>query len=400
MTDLSRTCERCERKLPHAARFCRHCGGKALQRPAEDSLLRSTADTRCPGCDAQVAPHARFCRTCGAVLTGGSESVTAVHSSNAETSRTTRRAVTSASAPRPPVDQTPDHPDRQRRWPVIAVFCFLAVGAGIGAYLVVTDGSSDPEVVSTQPMESAPSSRPPGEPPDAPSASDLRTWPKGVEAYTIIVASKESRTEAEAVARDAADGGAPAGILRSDRYTTLRPGFWVAFIDEFDSAQAAKADLDKYRSRRFSDAFVDLISKERQEPGGTITATSVGAVTVGMSRDDVERYFTPPDRRGAVDWTWTFPDGELTLQFETATGTLNGYDANTAELATVSGAVVGGPFEPVERRYGSQLTQSPIGEHTLTLSEGKPGTYPALTFSVIDTRIASIGGGYPRPAGE
>lgn len=42
-----------------------------------------------------------------------------------------------------------------------------------------------------------------------------------------------------------------------------------------------------------------------------------------------------------------------------------------------------------------------MGEGSYLLSEGEPGTFPALTFSVEgDNTIASISGGEFQPAGE
>lgn len=146
-------------------------------------------------------------------------------------------------------------------------------------------------------------------------------------------------------------------------------------------------------------------------PTGVLGTEGVGEATVGMTQADVEDQFGTPDRTETVnfgagaapqiDWVWTFDDGDLRLQFETEGDTLTGYRCETAQLATSSGLTVGDSFDPIAERYGDQLEEAPIGEGLYLLSEGEPGTYPALTFEVTNAGVVrSIGGGVPQAAGE
>ena len=61
---------------------------------------------------------------------------------------------------------------------------------------------------------------------------------------------------------------------------------------------------------------------------------------------------------------------------------------------------VGDPFSLIRDEYGGQLEESVVGEGSYLLSEGEPASYPALTFSVEEETITSIGGGAFQPAGE
>ena len=151
-------------------------------------------------------------------------------------------------------------------------------------------------------------------------------------------------------------------------------------------------------------------------PSGVLGTGGVGSAQIGMSAEEVEARFGPPPRKEEVnfsagpapqiDWIWSFADGELRLQFDTRSGTFTGYVCDTANFATVSGFKVGGPFASLRQRYGDQLTESPIGapaengDGLWVLSDGEPGSYPALTFSVDDDVITAISGGEPQSAGE
>jgi hypothetical protein len=235
-------------------------------------------------------------------------------------------------------------------------------------------------------------------------------WPGGQEAYTVILASKARKGEAAAFAERAPVSVGPTGVLRSDNYTTLLPGYWVAFAGRLPTAERALNGAERLHETGFADAFGELISTRPQDPTGTITASTIGSLRVGMSVEQVRRYVTEPDVERTVgfgsgpgpetDWTWRLPDGELTLQFDRAGGRLKSFESTTGQVATTSGLGVGDSFAPIQRRYGGQIRRSPLGEHTLVLSEGRPGTFPALTFSVYDGAIEAIAGGLPRPAGE
>jgi hypothetical protein len=151
-------------------------------------------------------------------------------------------------------------------------------------------------------------------------------------------------------------------------------------------------------------------------PSGALGTNGVGSAQIGMSAEQVEaRFGAPPAKEEVnfgggpapqIDWVWSFPDGDLRLQFDTSSGTLTGYVCDTANFATVSGFKVGSPFSGLRERYGDQLTESPIGgpaengDGLWVLSDGEAGTYPALTFGVEDDVIASISGGEPQSAGE
>jgi S1-C subfamily serine protease len=102
-----------------------------------------------------------------------------------------------------------------------------------------------------QAWETAPQSAPPGScgsvgstatstasatggPPPSPGA-----LPAGISGWTVILASKASEADAQAVASAAvADGLPQVGVLFSSDHASLRPGFWVAFSAAFSTTAA------------------------------------------------------------------------------------------------------------------------------------------------------------------
>lgn len=276
-------------------------------------------------------------------------------------------------------------------------------GDGGGEKVASSAPASNPEPVEADPRTS-------DEPEPVELAPDTGDWPAGEEAYTILIASKESEAEAAEFAEKATSKGVEAGVLRSDGFTTLIPGYWVAYGEQFETMGEAEDRLNWFHEHGFPDAFVRPISTEPQQPGGTATAVSAGPVHIGMSMADVSDYLAPPDDEQEVslsagpapeiDWIWHLEGGDLTFQFSTDSERLTGYETNSTAFSTSSGLSIGDSFAPIEDEYGDQLRDSPIGEGVYLLSEGDPGTFPALKFFVQRDRIQSIGGGYYRAAGE
>ena len=81
------------------------------------------------------------------------------------------------------------------------------------------------------------------------------TWPDGKSAHTVILASAGSRQEAEAKQQKAQDAGITAGVLKSDDFSSLRPGYWVVFDGQFDSVEEATTRAEEDRGKGFADAY-------------------------------------------------------------------------------------------------------------------------------------------------
>ena len=180
---------------------------------------------------------------------------------------------------------------RPPRWRLAAALAALALllgvaGAGFALGLVVdSDERKAAEPVArsatpaTRPARPAPAPREepvpgaerarqpdkpekkPAEPAAPPAgASGIRTWPRGKDAYTVVLQSLGDRKSAVTRAKEVSKDGIPAGVLDSDKYSSLSPNFWIVFAGVYKSqAQAGKA-AQRYSSRGFAGAFPQFVN--------------------------------------------------------------------------------------------------------------------------------------------
>jgi septal ring-binding cell division protein DamX len=134
--------------------------------------------------------------------------------------------------------------------------------AAVGAAPTVT-GTTTP-VPSATP-EASPSAEPSGTPEPAATptptsgtgASGLATWPAGQSGYTIVLSSDSTHSAAVQKGQDFAAQGIPGvGVLNSDNFSSLKPGFFVVFSGVYDSESEAGDALDGVPAK---DAYVRRI---------------------------------------------------------------------------------------------------------------------------------------------
>ena len=92
------------------------------------------------------------------------------------------------------------------------------------------------------------------------TTTGLTTWPAGKDGFTIVLKSvrtSEGRGEADAAAQTARANGLPqAGVLNSSDFSSLNPGYYVAFSGIYDTEEQAVAALPNARSKGFPTAYV------------------------------------------------------------------------------------------------------------------------------------------------
>ena len=75
----------------------------------------------------------------------------------------------------------------------------------------------------------------------------LASWPTGTDAWSIVLASipkQQGRPAARALADEARQRGLPrVGILDSDRYASLHPGYWIVFTGVYETEPDANGAL-------------------------------------------------------------------------------------------------------------------------------------------------------------
>jgi hypothetical protein len=93
---------------------------------------------------------------------------------------------------------------------------------------------------------------------DASGAED--DWPGG-SAYTTILASVGSETEARRIQSEASGDGLDAGVLFSSTYRSLRPGFWVVFSGTSSDKADAGRRSSRAKSLGYSSAYPRFVSE-------------------------------------------------------------------------------------------------------------------------------------------
>jgi hypothetical protein len=75
------------------------------------------------------------------------------------------------------------------------------------------------------------------------------------------VPTSQGRAEADAAAQTAQANGLPqAGVLNSSDFSSLRPGYYVAFSGIYDTEAQAVAALPNARSKGFPTAYIREVS--------------------------------------------------------------------------------------------------------------------------------------------
>jgi sporulation related protein len=95
----------------------------------------------------------------------------------------------------------------------------------------------------------------------APSGGAPASWPAGKTAYTVVLISAKKKAQANAKAKEAKTRGIDAGVLRSDDYSSLNPGYWVVFAGQYKTADQARSHIDEFAGKGFPGGYPRLVKK-------------------------------------------------------------------------------------------------------------------------------------------
>jgi hypothetical protein len=74
--------------------------------------------------------------------------------------------------------------------------------------------------------------------------------------YVVVLRSLDSAAAArQEVKRARTQGLVSAGILYSSRYSTLRHGYWVVYLNRYPTMAAANAGLQEARAHGYASAY-------------------------------------------------------------------------------------------------------------------------------------------------
>jgi hypothetical protein len=217
----------------------------------------------CPSCGAAVEPGQEYCLDCGARLPVGGGLL-------ANVGRAWRRRL---------------------RWypgdwlPVVLVLLLIAAlataaavyaggeeeNAAPGRTLVAisppdtTVNADDTETTDTAPVASVPTEVTTTAPPDGVGPGNPVEWPADEDGYTVVLSSlpvSGGRDLAMQTARRGIRGGLKeVGVLDSEDYASLHPGFFVVFAGVYPSLEAAQNAVADARDAGFANAYAREITR-------------------------------------------------------------------------------------------------------------------------------------------
>jgi hypothetical protein len=159
-------------------------------------------------------------------------------------------------------------------WPSLVA---AAIAGGGGAVAVAAGANEAPAsrtIVATGPLAPAPKARAAGRTVRtaarpkarraAPAASRLTAWPRTASAYTVVIASlpqAEGGAAARSKAREVLRSGLrQVGVLVSDNFASLHPGYYVIFSGVYPSLDEAQVGASRAASR-FPNSYARQIAR-------------------------------------------------------------------------------------------------------------------------------------------
>jgi hypothetical protein len=168
-------------------------------------------------------------------------------------------------------------------WPALAFFVIAALGAGLAILSTRDSGDAARTIVATSPVLSRAVTTTPVAPeptvaqtapptstakqtrPARPKPGSLVQWPLSRSGYTLVLGSipkPNGLTTATAEARKALASGLPGvGVLDSDRFSSLHPGYFVVFSGSYGSFADANAQLGRAHAAGYRLAYPRRVTR-------------------------------------------------------------------------------------------------------------------------------------------
>ena len=124
---------------------------------------------------------------------------------------------------------------RRRFWLLLGLLFVVVGGATFLAVTLILESDDDDPVGTSTTTTTVGSTT-------TTSSGELTT-----PTFVAIVVSEPDEATARATADELTEGGFDSGVLHSDDYSSLNPGFWVAYVGPFEDvggAESAVSDLE------------------------------------------------------------------------------------------------------------------------------------------------------------
>jgi SPOR domain len=95
-----------------------------------------------------------------------------------------------------------------------------------------------------------------------PIATTASTGELTTPTFVAVVVSETDEATARAMADELTESGFDSGVLRSDDYSSLNPGFWVAYVGPFDDVGGANAAVAELAAAGYTAAYPRCIGTD------------------------------------------------------------------------------------------------------------------------------------------
>jgi hypothetical protein len=226
--------------------------------PESDAPAQPPVGRSCPRCGAPMADRQEWCLACGAAVGTRVVSAPGWRTPIVVASVLVGLAAIAVAIA---IVQLADDTDRVEQNPPAAVAASPTPPAAAtpGAAPSVTPAPSatpDSTLPEASGKETPEPSSTPESTPSGGGSGDAK-WPAGKSGWTVVLASDTTESDARSKADDfAGEGISGVGVLHSDDFSSLKPGFWVVFAGRYDSQSEASDALDGIEAK---DAYIRRI---------------------------------------------------------------------------------------------------------------------------------------------
>jgi sporulation related protein len=82
--------------------------------------------------------------------------------------------------------------------------------------------------------------------------------------YIAIVVSEGDEATARATADELTESGFDSGVLHSDDYESLNPGFWVAYVGPFDDLAGANGAVTELKGAGYTASYARCLGTDQE----------------------------------------------------------------------------------------------------------------------------------------
>jgi len=246
----------------------------------DDATFEEAELQRCPACLATVEPGQQYCLACGERLTPGgpgdpagprgkppAAAVIAIGlvllllggfgiaygftrgndtSTDAKGTTATATTTTAGSVAVPPTASSVEVPT----FTSVPATTFEQPTVSTATVPTFTTATTTPGTTTTQPTPT----------------TEQNDWPSGTDGWAVLLMSRDNEqfdfayiTQQKTAAQN--KGISNAGVLNSDDFFTLNPGYWVLYMGPYTSKSAAQAAVPTAVSKGYSDAYVRRVAE-------------------------------------------------------------------------------------------------------------------------------------------